>query len=200
MSNGGHWIVVREVISATNSGAQVMSGLPGMVRRLLDEDAWREFPAPGGRLIRHSTFAEFLIAPPPHGLGGKQSQLLALCGADKRLAGRVRRLLAEEVPASRQNGANQHTSGGDRTTIPTRANTAAGVLARLKRDDPDMAALVIAGEITSYAASREKGWKPPRINVSSPERVAASLRRNMPPGELARLAALLTDTTGDTQP
>lgn len=93
---GESWLVVREVISATNSGAQVMSGLPGMVRRLLDEDAWREFPAPGGKLVRHATFTEFLEASPPYGLGGKRSQLHALCGADPDVIDRIGRMLAED--------------------------------------------------------------------------------------------------------
>jgi len=71
---------------------------------------------------------------------------------------------------------------------PDRADT---IVARLKRDDPALAARVVNGEITANAAARQKGWRRPRIVVSSPESVAASLRRHMTADDLARLAALL---------
>jgi hypothetical protein len=71
-------------------------------------------------------------------------------------------------------------------------DTADRVVGRLKRDDPDLAERVIRGEVTPNAAAREKGWRKPRIVLSSPERVAASLRRYMPREALAKLAELLT--------
>jgi hypothetical protein len=54
-----------------------------------------------------------------------------------------------------------------------------------------MAHRVVSGEISAYAAAREKGWRKPRIVVSSPERVADSLRKHMSTDDLARLVALL---------
>jgi hypothetical protein len=34
------------------------------------------------------------------------------------------------------------------------------VVARLKREDPDLAARVVNGELTPNAAARAKGWRP----------------------------------------
>lgn len=72
------------------------------------------------------------------------------------------------------------------------ADTADRVVARLKRDDPELADLVVKGAVTPNAAAREKGWRKPRIVLSSPERIADSLRRHMPREALARLIELRT--------
>jgi len=55
------------------------------------------------------------------------------------------------------------------------SETVERTIRRLKRDDPDLAKQVIAGEVTANAAAREKGWRKPRIVLSTPERVATSL-------------------------
>jgi hypothetical protein len=94
-------------------------------------------------------------------------------------------------------------NGGDRRSLDFQSNTtrlkidsavpdADYITARLKRDDPELAERVVRGEVTPNAAAREKGWRKPRIVLSSPERVAASLRRYLPRDALLRLAELLT--------
>lgn len=75
------------------------------------------------------------------------------------------------------------------TSINT--GTAHHVVKRLKRDDPELAEKVVRGEVTPNAAAREKGWRKPRIVVSSPERVAASLAKYMSADDIARLIAVL---------
>lgn len=197
--------VVREVIASTASGDQVMSALPGLVRRLIDEEAWREFPAPGiGGVVRHEFFAEFITEAPPRGLGGRASQLVALCGKDKLLADEVRRLLLAEIPAAAPAGGDHRSAAfqdcdTNLKPTPPKPDRVGHVVARLKRDDPDLAERVVRGEITSNAAAREKGWRKPRIVLSTPERVADSLRKWMPRDALARLAELLTQESPDDQ-
>lgn len=184
--------IVREVISSTSSGADVMSALPGLVRQLLDEEAWREFTVPGlTSVIRHPTFTSFVSTDPPKGLGGKSTALVALCGADKGLRDRVERMLKGEIEPAAPVGRPKK----DGTTIISDApsNTATTVVARLKRDDPALAERVVNGEVSAYAAARSKGWKPPRIQVTTPERTAGHLRKHMTPEQLAELARLLTD-------
>lgn len=199
MSNATHGTVVREVIASTASGDQVMSALPGLVRRLLDEDAWREFPAPGvAELVRHQTFTEFISDAPPRGLGGRASQLVALCGKDDELADRVRTLLLGEVRviAVHGNGPGRgHTEKRDCDTKSFGAGTDTSeyVVARLKRDDPDLAEQVIRGEVTPNAAARAKGWRKPRIILSSPEKTAESIRKHMPAEARQALARLLME-------
>lgn len=62
------------------------------------------------------------------------------------------------------------------TFIIGRPDTAEKIVARLKRDDPELAERVVRGEVTPNAAALMKGWRHPRIVVTSPEAVAAALR------------------------
>ena len=185
--------IVREVISSTSSGADVMSALPGLVRQLLDKEAWREFATPDGRPVRHDTFTAFVAANPPTGIGGKATQLLALCGTDDKLHARVERLLKEEIEPAAKRG--QIGRNRQRTTLSNSpdSETVERHLRRLKRDDPELAKRVVNGEMSAYQAARSKGWRPPRIQVTTPERTAAHLRKHMTADQLAELARLLTE-------
>ena len=199
--------IVREVISSTSNGADVMSALPGLVQQLLDDEAWREFTIPGGQTVRHKSFGAFVRADPPKGLGGRKGQLVALCGADELLAGRVRSMLYAETPPAAAPGeiGGGHARVYDIKSDPppkspsSRPDSAEYVVSRLKRDDPELAEKVVRGEITPNAAAREKGWRKPRIALSTPERVAASLRKWMPRESLKRLAELLAQDEPHTE-
>jgi len=79
-----------------------------------------------------------------------------------------------------------HNLKGRRTSAES-----ARTVGRLKRDDPELAERVVNGEVTPYQAQRDKGWKPPRIYLTSPERVAASLLRYMSADDIAELIAAL---------
>jgi hypothetical protein len=186
----GHWTVVREVISSTTTGADVMSALPGLVRRLLDEDAWREYTAPGvSGAVVHETFTSFLTSAAPRGLNGRRDQLVALCGRDEALKARVQRLLDADVPAARPVGRPDSASNDGATNI--KANSAEYVVARLKRDRPDLAARVVAGEITANAAAKQAGIRKPRVVLTSPESIARALRKHLDADDIAHLIRLL---------
>lgn len=187
--------IIREVISSTSSGADVMSALPGLVRQMLDEEAWREFAIPGGKVVRHQTFGAFIKADPPNGLGGRRHQLVALCGTDADLANRVRSLLMQEITAVDPHGGDRRSNDFQvcDTTLKVKPDSVEHVISRLKKEDPDLAERVVRGEITPNAAAREKGWRKPRIILSTPEKVADSIRKHMPPEARHRLAQLLID-------
>jgi hypothetical protein len=194
VSAQSHWTVVREVISTTTTGADLMSAVPGLVKRLLDEEAWRSFaaPAPAGQ-VEHSSFTSFLTAASPRGLGGRRDQLIALCGKDEELKGRVQRLLDGDVEPARPVGRPADAVNVDATNIRGSANSAEYVIARLKRDDPALADRVVRGELTANAAARQAGIRKPRIVLTSPASIAAALRRNLDPADLAEVARLLSE-------
>ena len=100
----------------------------------------------------------------------------------------------DEVPVAR------NAKGGPIPSSPnsgaTRVSNAEGlttdsILARLKRDNPDLAEQVINGEITANAAARIMGWRKPRVLLTSPESVARKLREFFTKEELNELKELL---------
>jgi hypothetical protein len=179
-----------------------MSALPGLVRRLLDEEAWREFdaPAPVGR-VEHTSFRAFVEAKQPRGLGSRLGQLLALCGDDDELRGRVQRLYEEEIQPLAKHGGDRRSEDFQGSTATLKISPEAKDrgsdyrLARLKRDRPDLAERVMAGEVSVYAAVREAGIRKPTVTVTSPESIARSLRKHMSPDDVTALVRLLTDNT-----
>lgn len=108
----------------------------------------------------------------------------------------MNRLLDEATPDANKVGANQY---GERDTLPTagRPDTAEKVLARLKRDDPELADRVISGEISKNAAAKQKGWRKPRVVLTSPASVARKLRENFTTDQIAELILLLQEDGDD---
>lgn len=134
------------------------------------------------------------VIPPdkPYGTFNKLcEELLGMPARD--VAGKIDR---EKIKALGPHGGNRRgrdfQAGG---THLFAHNTALDFIARLKRDDEVLAQKVIRGEITPNAAAREKGWRKPRIVVSSPERIAESLRKYMNADDIAKLIALLAGLT-----
>ncbi len=149
------------------------------------------------------SFTAFVEAPEPGGLGVTTGELRKLLDLrhpheDTRpwlerapwLRGEVRRLLAEEVRPSADQG-RPGKGGATAFSLHDQRGTADALTARLKRDDPDLAARVVAGEVTPNAAAREKGWRKPRVVLTSPSSVAARIRQHFTAEETAELIRLL---------
>ena len=158
-----------------------------LLRKTFQERAWiaEGFPS----------FRAFIEAPEPVGLGMTTSKLLDAA----RLAdveSLARKLLFEEDPAAAEKGGDRRSlEFQKRTTLlkPPQSETAERTVRRLKNSDPELADKVIRGEVSAYAASRTKGWKPPRVQITTPERVNKALRKWMPREALTRLAELLSE-------
>lgn len=193
MTGQGHWTVVREVISSTAAGADVMSALPGLIERLLDEEAWRDFdaPSPIGH-VTHTSFREFVQAKPAAGLGSRLGQLKALCGDRDDLAERVQRLFDEGTAPAASRGRPEKERGTFNSV--GQSDTRDKVIARLKRDAPDLADRVVRGELTANAAARQAGIRKPRIVLTSPQSIARSLRQHLDGNAIAELIELLQQT------
>ncbi len=81
-------------------------------------------------------------------------------------------LLREQQPKVAEHGTNQCTGGGDNVTS-SRGNQASYTLARLKRDRPDLAEQVIAGNLSPNAAAVQAGFRHPMLQVRADDLQAA---------------------------
>jgi hypothetical protein len=113
----------------------------------------------------------------------------------------IERLIGQDIPQAPPHGFNQYmreeAARYPQEEVPPppvdKRNSAVKLVARLKRDDPELAERVVKGELTANAAARQKGWRKPRILVSSPERTAESLRKHMPAEARQALARLFLE-------
>lgn len=175
----------------------------GLLAAIVEDRTWERLVDNGGAPF--PTFTAFVEAREPGGLGFSKAELVKILALrhphedsapwDQRaewLRKAAAGLLAAEVPPAAANG--DIGNGRSRATGATQTSeTAEAITSRLKRDDPELAARVVSGEVTANAAAREKGWRKPRIVLTSPASVAVRLRQHFSPDEITELRNLLND-------
>jgi len=180
------------------------AGALDLLAAIIEDRTWERLTDTKGRSFK-GRFRAFVETRVPYGLGFDADQLPKVIGLRHPHEGMPRvaeRMAAMRVAVSEELLADIPTAavpGGDRRSPEFQGNglnlkpgpTTARTVARLKRDDPELADRVVRGEVSPNAAAREKGWRKPRIILSSPERIAESLRRYMTADDLARLITAL---------
>lgn len=172
--------------------------------RVIEGDLWRTLKKENGE--HFSTFTEF-VRDHSKGLGMDPKELKKILDVrgrtevngeltrnpglfdDVRL--KVTALLKDDVPPVAGHGEVGKGRSRDHAMNSNHAESPDGILARLKRDDPGMARQVIDGELTANAAARQKGWRKPRVLLTSPESVAKRIRDHFTNEEIAQLKELL---------
>ncbi|MEU8642293.1 hypothetical protein AB0C91_10280 [Streptomyces sp. NPDC048674] len=182
-------VLVQALGSGIRSTGNGLADLPALLRRVMEEEAWRSFITPRGELVEHDRFIDFVTTPPTAGLGATV-ELMRKIVADDAVAAD---LLDEALRA-------QH--GGDRSKLdniqlaghPSGTSREAG-LRRLRKDRPDLHAEVLAGALSTHAAMVKAGFRRRKISipVSTPADAAKALRRNLEPEQIKELVQLLAD-------
>lgn len=183
-------------------GGSPGSALEGLAA-IIEDGTWRKVPRSGADSRPFTDFSAFITAASPGGLHTTTEQILALLRlrhpGEGNLAMRermdamratVRQLLKEEIAPARPVGRPDEEANLRATNIKT-SDTTEYVVARLKRDDPELADRVVRGELTANAAARQAGIRKPRIVLTSPASIAAALRRNLDAADVAEVARLL---------
>jgi hypothetical protein len=160
----------------------------GLLAAIVEDRTWERLRDNSDRPF--TSFTTFIEAPEPGGLGTTRAELVKLLalrhphedGAEWRdrapwLRTTVAGLLAGDVEAGPRRGATGRGRDRSGATVPNN----------------ELAARVVAGEVTANAAAREKGWRRPRIVLTSPASVAIRLRQYFTPDQVAELRALLDD-------
>ena len=79
--------------------------------------------------------------------------------SDESIAADIERVWRDEVPVARESAGRPASNPGGTRITQNDGLTSDSILARLKRDNPDLAQQVINGEITANAAARIMGWR-----------------------------------------
>jgi hypothetical protein len=177
--------------SALDRGSHGLENVPGLLKRILSEESWREFETARGEHVIHRRFESFVTAPPLRGLGATTTVIDRIVGtSDPDL---LRLLNEAQKPGqgsrSELRGDSPRSHGG---------GDAAAAADRLAREAPGEYAAVQRGEKSINAAAVSAGIRRRRVPVrlDSPESAAETLRRHMAPEARRRLAALLADEEG----
>ena len=181
--------VVAELKYMLNRGRNESDSIAALLRRIIDGQIWRGYASETTGMKRgYPSFRQFVTEDL------KIKKIDTLVGlvepVDAGVAERALQLWRCETPTALSVGRPSEKGGG--TTIKEKNDTN-HVLARLKRDHPDLAQQVIDGELTANAAARQLGWRKPRVLLTSPQQVAAKLRDHYSREDLAELARLICE-------
>lgn len=181
--------VVAELKYMLNRGRNESDSIAALLNRIIEGRIWRGYASETtGIQKEYPSFRQFVTDDL------KIKKIDTLVGlvesVDTRVAENAKRLWLGETPTA--NGVGRPSGNGGVTTIKEKNDTN-HILARLKRDHPDLAQQVIDGELTANAAARQLGWRKPRVLLTSPQQVAAKLRDHYSREDLAELARLICE-------
>lgn len=192
-------VLVEALGSSLRRGDHALGTVPDLLKRILHEEAWREFVTQRGELVEHARFQDFVATPPLKGLGASMDLIDRIVGTDDlellsllRSAkspgqgARTDLVLGEDSPPSR--------------ALPKGEDSALTVM-RLAAHAPDEFEAVRRGEKTIHAAAVAAGLRRRRVPVrlDSAESAAKTIRRYMNPDQLQALVRLLSQEESPTQ-
>lgn len=182
-------VLVQALGSGIRSTGNGLADLPALLRRVMEEEAWREFVTPLGKFVRHERFIDFVTTPPTAGLGATVELMKKIVSDDPITAD----LLDQAI--QRGPGRPQETLDNIQDSPAASGTSREAGLRRLRKDRPDLHAEVLAGGLSTHAAMVKAGFrrKVVSVPVDKPENTARALRRSMGPEEVAQLARLLSD-------
>lgn len=185
--------LVEALGSALREGEHGLGTVPGLLKRVLSEESWREFVTQRGEHTEHERFVDFVTTPPLKGLGASVDLVRALCRDDPKALDLLDQAL--------QNPPHVHIGQSDSDVITInpdpspRGTSREGALRRLRKDAPELHAEVLAGRLTAHGAMVKAGYRPKTFSVrtDSAEAVARALRRQLDADTLAAVLRLLSD-------
>ena len=178
--------VVSALAHAVSSGGASLSSVPGLVKRVIREECWRErLVSVLGREARFGAFTEFVTATPPEGLGTDVGTVKRLCADDAVALDLIDKA---EKSAARQGARTDIYNNVQEVSSAPVGNSAQAAIRRLRKDRPDLHARVLAGEITPHGAMVLAGFRPRTFTVrADPQSAALTLARHFSPDDLLTL-------------
>lgn len=204
--------MINALSASLDNGASGLASVPGLLRQVLQDQAWRHFTTMRDEDVRHDSFSAFITTPPLKGLGASEELIRRLVAddialldlLDRQLArpagrptGRALPLDAPPAPPSQNDHGQEIVDNIHNSDIPDArpdgTSRTAG-LRKLRKHAPHLLPQVTAGQMSVNKALIEAGLRERTVTVpvSAPEKAAQALRRHLPPDQLARLAKLLS--------
>ena len=147
-------VVTRLQRSIMEGGERLFDVVPRTITNVIKHRAWETRRDRDGKPF--TSFEAFVQHRLWEGLNCSIEDLLTFCRKRKD----VQKLINEQIGKLGEYGNNQHTNkeGGDIITS-SRGTDPTYIVRRLKRDRPDIADRVIAGELSANAAAIEAGFR-----------------------------------------
>ena len=170
------WKEVQAVYRAASGASHEL--IPALAK-IVETENWREFVRPNRGLQTYATFAQFCDGV--LGLSAEAIEALLNRSTAKHAARLVTKAIREGVEPLETHGTNRWADGSRGYNVSSK-NESRGhdpnhLLARLKRDAPELAAEVVEGTLTAYAGAVKAGFikRPRTFRTDDPELAIDSL-------------------------
>lgn len=189
----GRGYVVDSLAGAIRDGEHGLKLVPGLLKRVCGESAWRKRYVEATKSVAEfDTFAGFVAASPPEGLGVDLETLRKLCRDDPEA-----RDIIDRETAGRQGQRSDLFDNVQEVPAPT-GNTADRALRKLRADAPELHRQVLDGALSPHAAMVAAGFRRKTLTVPvDVERAARTLARHFTADELETLIETLRSLTAD---
>lgn len=171
-------VLVDALGSSLRYGGNALEAVPDLLKKLLAEEAWREFVTQRGELVQHERFADFVTTPPLKGLGASMELIDRIVGTSDPDLLRMLREAKKGKPGRPRKGEEK---GSD--SDPISKDGADAAADRLAREAPEEYEAVRRGEMTIHAAAVAAGIRKRRISIrlDDPASAIRSIRNNASP-------------------
>ncbi len=210
MNNKERAWIIDALGSALLDGETSLGQVPQLLRKVLENDAWKAFETKMGKLVTHSRFDDFVTTPPLDGLGADMELIKEIASKDIELQMLVAKALRDTHGGDRKSetskikgttsALDQEESKLSQLTIPEGREKRARrkrerygqTILRLEKKSPELYAQVLAGKKTVQTAAIEAQIEHPKMTVilDSPKS-AQSLVAKASPEFLDELRRLL---------
>lgn len=182
--------VVQSLGKALSYGETGLSTVPGLIKRCLREECWRDRVLERtGERVKFDRFEEFVRTPPLEGLGADVELVKRIVKDDKEALDLLDQAM-QTKPGRPPKKAEAETLDNIQGFPSGTSESAA--LRRLRKDRPDLLARVIEGEVSAHAAMVAAGFRPKTITIRlDVQHAAKTLVRHFSSDELRELRKLL---------
>ena len=182
--------------SAITDGSAGLTDVPALIKRVIEEDLWRErFVFQSKEIIRFISFQEFVETAPPEGLGTTLKLLRRLC-ADYPV---VLDLLEQTQEPKRRGGdrrsqkLKENKSDNVKFENSLRGNSSAYSLKKLRTNRPDLHRKVLAKELSVNQAMIAAGFRQKTIFIiNDVNKTALVIRKHFNRQEIETLIKCLS--------
>lgn len=158
--------LVTALFQAFEHGSNSISAVPGLLKQVIREDAWREYTLPNLSVVRkYTTFREFSEKV----LRASIEDLMNLCTKDAE----AKDLLVKVTKGKQGKRNDLFDNVKEVNTKPPTGNSDAYALCKLNKDRPDLHAKVISGELTANKAMVAAGFRHKTFTIRADTRATA---------------------------
>lgn len=197
-SPNANWVRVLWAYKVMRESRHDATIFPNAVGLLIETHAWQEYQFQG-RMMIHTTFREFVEAPPPDGLGTTVNELIRLCQKEPAVVDMIDQVLAGQEPQGRppkrwESGVAK-SEKRDKAKQGTSTQYSLRTLRTLAQSDPHAAEVrdqVLRGEVSANRALVLLGKRNVRVGTEmTPEGAARTLKKHLTSEEIQELVSLL---------